>query len=603
MQHRRVRTIERCIAPDRTIGVGKLSGGGMSFHQIRPDQLSVAAGYSSEKGPRPDNEDYCALFDGTSAQRTRYGVIAAVADGVGGAKGGRVAAETVVRGFIDGYLGQSELLGVQKKSARALEAMNLWVHAIGRTNADLQGMACTLTALILRGRQAHIVHVGDSRLYRLRHDRLDLLTRDHTFNEWGMQGVLRRAVGASDDIQIDYLAEPAQLHDRYLLCTDGVHGSLSERALWDELARRASPDETARALTAAALAARSADNATALVLDVLNLPSANQPDVELAIAAQPILPPPTIGTVVDGFDLEVQLSDGRYSRVFRAYDTVAKRSVIIKFPKPIQGGDAVLRQAFVRETWIAARVRSPWIGEVIDIPPERQTRLYSVMPFYAGHTLEERLQQSPQISLSEGLAFAIKLAKGVAALHRAGIVHRDIKPENVILERVEDQAEAGVRLVDLGVARVAGMDDFALEHAPGTPSYMAPELFTGAPGDELSDQFAVAVTIYRMFSRAYPYGEIEPFSRPRFSKPTPLTSLRPDLPAWLDQVLARALAASPRERFGDVLELAFELEHGSARALPASFHRKALYERNPVLVWQMIAIVLAVLLFLSWAFR
>jgi hypothetical protein len=106
-----------------------------------------------------------------------------------------------------------------------------------------------------------------------------------------------------------------------------------------------------------------------------------------------------------------------------------------------------------------------------------------------------------------------------------------------------------------------------------------------------------------MFSRAYPYGGIEPFSRPRFSKPTPLTSLRPDLPAWLDQVLARALAASPRERFGDVLELAFELEHGSARALPSSFHRKALYERNPVLVWQMIAIVLALLLFLSWAFR
>ena len=99
-----------------------------------------------------------------------------------------MAAETVVRGFIDGYLGQSELLGVRKKSARALEAMNRWVHTIGRSNADLQGMACTLTALILWGRQAHIVHVGDSRLYRLRHDRLDLLTTDHTFTEWGMQG-------------------------------------------------------------------------------------------------------------------------------------------------------------------------------------------------------------------------------------------------------------------------------------------------------------------------------------------------------------------------------------------------------------------------------
>jgi serine/threonine protein phosphatase PrpC len=575
----------------------------MSFHQQGPEQLHVAVGYSTEKGPRPDNEDYCAVFEGTPTQRTRHGVIAAVADGVGGAKGGRVAAETVVRGFIDGYLGQSELLGVQKKSARALEAMNRWAHAIGRTNADLQGMACTLTALILRGRQVHIVHVGDSRLYRLRHDRLDVLTRDHTFNEWGMHGVLKRAVGASDDIQIDYLAEPVQVHDRYLLCTDGVYGTLSERVLRDELARRASPDETARTLTAAALAARSGDNATALVLDVLSLPPANQPDLELAVAGQPILPPPTTGTVIDGFDLEAQLSDGRYSRVFRAHDTVAKRSVIIKFPKPVQDADAVLRQAFVRETWIAARVRSPWVGEVLAIPPERQTRLYLVMPFYEGETLEARLQRSPQISLSEGVALAIKLAEGVAALHRAGIVHRDIKPDNVILERVEDQAEAGVKLVDLGVARVAGMDDFALEHAPGTPSYMAPELLTGTPGDALSDQFAVAVTIYRLFSQAYPYGEIEPFSRPRFSKPTPLTTYRPDLPAWLEQVLARALAVSPHDRFGDVLELAFELEHGSARALPTFIRRKPLYERNPVLVWQLIAITLAVLLFLSLAFR
>lgn len=575
----------------------------MSFHQQGPEQLRVAAGYSTEQGPRADNEDYCAVFDGTPMERTRHGVIAAVADGVGGAKGGRVAAETVVRGFIDGYLGQSELLGVQKRCARALEAMNHWVHGIGRTNADLQGMACTLTALILRGRQAHVMHVGDSRLYRLRHDRVELLTRDHTFSERGMQGVLKRAVGASDDIQIDYLAEPVQVHDRYLLCTDGVHGSLSARVLRDELARRASPDETARALTAAALAARSGDNATALVLDVLSLPPANQPDLELAVAGQPILPPPTTGTVIDGFDLEAQLSDGRYSRVFRAHDTVAKRYVLIKFPKPIQDADAVLRQAFVRETWIAARVRSPWVGEVLAIPPERQTRLYSVMPFYEGETLEARLQRSPQISLAEGVALAIKLAKGVAALHRAGIVHRDIKPDNVILESVEDRAEAGVRLVDLGVARVAGMDDFALEHAPGTPSYMAPELFGGAAGGALSDQFALAVTIYRLFSRAYPYGEIEPFSRPRFSKPTPLTSRRPDLPAWLDQVLARALAVSPQERFGDVLELAFELEHGSARALPTYIHRKSLYERNPVLVWQIVAITLAVLLLLSWALR
>src|SRR5947209_3468259 len=76
---------------------------------------------------------------------------------------------------------------------------------------------------------------------------------------------------------------------------------------------------------------------------------------------------------VDGFELREMLSDGRYSRVFRAHDEVGQGQVIIKFPKPLTGADAVLRQAFLREAWIAARVSSPFVCEVLDIAPERRT--------------------------------------------------------------------------------------------------------------------------------------------------------------------------------------------------------------------------------------
>ena len=131
---------------------------------------------------------------------------------------------------------------------------------------------------------------------------------------------------------------------------------------------------------------------------------------------------------------------------------------------------------------------------------------------------------------------------------------------------------------------------------------MAPELFDGGTGDECSDKFALGVTIYRLFSGgAYPYGEIEPFSHPRFRQPTPLHQHRPDLPAWLGRVLERAIAVSPEARFGDALELAQELEHGLARGAPIRSAPRSLYDRNPLRFWQIVAALLGLTLLATCA--
>jgi serine/threonine protein kinase len=128
---------------------------------------------------------------------------------------------------------------------------------------------------------------------------------------------------------------------------------------------------------------------------------------------------------------------------------------------------------------------------------------------------------------------------------------------------------------------------------PGTASYMAPEQFDGCVGNEQSDLFALGVTLYRLFSGgAYPYGEIEPFSHPRFGRPQPLTRHRADLPPWLDELLGRTVAVDIGQRVEDALALAFELEQGQSRARPPTPRRKSLYERNPVAVWQGLAAVL-----------
>ncbi|MBV9969884.1 MAG: bifunctional protein-serine/threonine kinase/phosphatase [Xanthobacteraceae bacterium] len=567
----------------------------------RATRLELRFGMATDTGPREANEDYSAFYLGNPDEQARLGAVAVIADGVGGAQGGRVAAELAVRAFVEGHLGQNATLGIRRNCARTIEAFNSWAHAIGSRDPSLAGMATTLTALVFRGRRVHVIHVGDTRAYRWRDGALDRMTSDHTMSGAGLRHVLTRAVGADESIRIDYASDMVRVYDRYLLCSDGIHGGVPDQTVRGVLAQRNAPDETARELVAAGLAARTGDNATALVIDVIGLPPADHADLAFAAAGLALLPVPKVGATVDGFHLRAMLADGRYTRVFEAEDTIEKRRVVLKFPKAITGAEGVLRDAFLREAWIAARIRSPWIGETIELPPERQSGLYTAMPFYDGETLERRLSRSPRLSLTAGLDYAIKLAGGVAALHRAGVVHRDIKPDNVILEAIRGREVPGLRLVDLGVARLPHMEDIPAPHAPGTPSYMAPELFTGAAGDERSDQFALGVTIYRMFTGEYPYGEIEAFSHPRFKRATPLTKHRPDLPAWLDEALARATAASPDDRFGDVFELIFALEHGAIRAAPASPHRQPLYERNPLLVWKIVAAILALALAVSLA--
>ena len=135
-------------------------------------RLELRFGYATDTGPRERNEDYAAFYAGSREQQARLGAVAAIADGVGGAKGGREAAELAVRSFIDGHLGQNETLGIQHNSARTVEAFNSWAHSIGRSDEKLAGMACTLTVLVLRGRQVHVIHVGDTRAYRWRDGRL-----------------------------------------------------------------------------------------------------------------------------------------------------------------------------------------------------------------------------------------------------------------------------------------------------------------------------------------------------------------------------------------------------------------------------------------------
>ncbi|HEV7995193.1 MAG TPA: protein kinase [Stellaceae bacterium] len=564
----------------------------MSTVEIGP-QASV--GFASKTGPRKDNQDFAGAVIGAELAEPRPEVVAAIADGIGGAKGGRIAAETAVRGFLDGFCDLPETMEVQRAGPRIISALNSWMNSLGRQDPELAGMGCTFTALVLRGRIAHLLHAGDTRAYRFSGNRLSCLTTDHVREDGTARShILTRALGVEAEVRLDYSTQPVTLHDRFLLCSDGVHGFLPEQAIADIMRERSAPEDTAGALVAAALQSGGTDNATALVLDVVALPKAGSTDVSAAMLQLPIIPVPVRGETIDGFVLKALISDGRYSRLFAAEDEIEGGNVALKFPKPQIASVAAYRAAFVREAWVGARVHNPGIGRVIELPPGRQTCLYTVMSLYQGELLETRLSRSPALGLEEGRTIAVTLARAVAALHRAGIIHRDIKPDNVILE-----GGGALKLVDLGVVRVPGLEEFPPENIPGTAAYMAPEMAAGEPGDEATDIYALGVTMFRAFTGQYPYANVDAVSPPRRSRPQRFCELRPDLPAWIEAAIARAIAVDPARRFRDMTEFALEIEAGPARAPSAMQRPSTLYQRAPLQVWQGIAALLALALLVS----
>ena len=561
--------------------------------------VRASVGFDSRTGPRKENEDFAGALSGAELPEPRQEVIAAIADGIGGAKGGRVSAETAVRGFLDGFCDLPETMEVQRAGAKIVSALNGWINTMGRHDPKLAGMGCTLTALVLRGRVAHLLHVGDTRAYRLSGDRLTCLTTDHVRPDGqGRSHTLNRALGVETEVRLDYATQPVALHDRFLLCSDGVHGFLTEQSVADILRDRSAPEDTAGALVTAALQSGSTDNCTALVLDVVGLPTAGSADISAAILQLPVIPVPIVGETIDGFVLSALISDGRYTRLFGAEDEIEGGTVALKFPKPQIASVEAYRAAFVREAWVGARIHNPWVGRVIQLPPGRQSCLYTVMPLYQGELLETRLSRSPALGLEEGRNIAVKLARAAAALHRAGIVHRDIKPDNVILE-----GGGSLKLIDLGVVRVPGLEEFPPEHVPGTRAYMAPEMLAGTAGNEATDIYALGVTMFRAFTGEFPYANLDATSPPRRSRPRDLSALRPDLPAWLQTALGRAIAVDPAQRFDDMTEFAFEMEDGPARA-PTDIRRpRTLYERAPLQVWQGVAALLALALLVSLLVR
>ncbi len=544
--------------------------------------LQVAVGYASLTGPRERNEDFCGLATPAGQELENKGIIAAVADGIGGHKGGREAAEYTVRGLLADYYATPDTWSVPHAIETVTTALNRWVIAEAGRNAELAGMATTLSALVLRGRRYYTAHIGDSRIYRMQEGRLAALTVDHTWEHPEFKNVLSRAVGLDPRVLMDFADGELALNDRFLLVSDGVWGVLPDALLAEVLLDHPEPQAAAAALTSLALAHGGHDNATTVVIDVQALPRASLRDSLESVASLPLPHRLKVGHEIDGLVVEEVLHDARETLLYRVRDLRNGQQLVLKTLQPALQGDAGASAALLMEEWRARRVLSPHFPQVV--PSDERSGLYYLMTWHAGATLQARLDADQHFPVGEVVRLGITLLKGIALLHRLDIVHRDIKPANIHLGQ-----DGTLRILDLGVALSLGERKAGdpVSQA-GTPSYMAPELLADAPPTPGFDLYAAGVTLYHLLTRKYPYGEIEPFQKPKFGEPVRPTRWRPEIPGWLENILLKAVARDANERFETAEEFLLALERGASRPLAAP-RRQPLAQRNPLMLWKIVA--------------
>ena len=554
-----------------------------------PSTLKITSGQHSTAGIKKTNDDACGIRVPDATALKTKGIAAVIADGMSGSEAGRVAAEACASGFLADYFTTPETWCTETAGAKVLTALNRWLYGHGyREYQSAQAMVTTLSVLVIKSTTAHLFHVGDTRIYRMRAGKLECLTRDHRVHVSREKNYLSRAMGIDVHIDIDYRSQPVEQGDIYLLTTDGIHDYMADSALAELLYN--SPlelENIPRQIVERALENGSLDNVTCQVLKVDELPDQDEHEFYQQITELPFPPPLEPGLVLDGYKIVRELHASKRTQVYLAIDTRTDHKVILKTPSVNYVDDAEYIDGFLHEEWAGRRIFNQHVLKVFE-PRGRRQCLYYVTEYIDGWTLRQWMHDNPRPAIEDVREIVRQVAAGLRAFHRQEMVHQDLKPENIMIDRY-----GTVKIIDFGSTRIAGIEEITTplerNHLLGTRNYTAPEYVQGLKGDNVSDIYSLGVIAYEMLTGALPYGrhQLTPrrLHRLRYLS---ATRVRPDVPQWIDRTLEKAAAIDRRRRYVVLSEFIHDLSHPN----PAFIAKSAgpLIERNPLLVWKMIAL-------------
>lgn len=271
------------------------------------------------------------------------------------------------------------------------------------------------------------------------------------------------------------------------------------------------------------------------------------------------------GVILDNrYEILSPLAEGGMGAVYRARRTLLGDDVAIKVVRQ-DAPDPASRERFLRESQIAARLRHPSIVSIFDFDMPEDGDPYLVMELLSGPSLREEIALRGRLDLADVQRIIPPICSALQLAHSQGVVHRDLKPANIVAHDYEP-GQRVYKLVDFGVAnlrqssvetRLTGTYQFV-----GTVIYAAPEQINGADVDARTDIYALGAVVFEMLTGHAPYAgdELMKIVGSKVSGEVPsVRKSRPDLPEWIDGVIAKALARDPQARWSSAAEFALAL--------------------------------------------
>jgi len=560
--------------------------------------LKVSIGSHSDKGIKERNEDFLGAIIPKSMQLTHKGIALAIADGMSGSDAGHEASHCCVASFLSDYYSTPDSWSVKKSGQKILSATNSWLYSQGQQRyQSAKGMVSTLSIVVLKSNTAHLFHIGDSRIYRLRKGNLEQLTRDHRVWVSDEKNYLNRAMGIEPRLEVDYKAVPLEKGDLFFMSTDGVHDFIAEKELKAFLQSNEDLDVISEQIVQHASKNKSDDNLSVQIFRVEEIPLAKEDEVLRQYANLPFPPPLEVGMELDGYKIEAELHASKRTQIYRAFDTRTQTKVILKTPSILYEDDTQYIEHFLHEEWAGKRLNHENVLKVFGSDRDKSC-IYYATEFIQGQTLREWIEGNPKPYIREIRLIIEQIAKGLRAFHRMEMLHQDLKPENIMIN-----SRGIVKIIDFGSVKIAGITEITpLEQQDdnilGTLNYTAPEYHLGHRGSIKSDLFSLGVITYEMINGALPFGIDMP------EKPTKLNLAKLEyvpsfqknamVPVWIDGALKKATLISPQGRYEELSEFIYDLSN------PNPLYLKdgggiPLIERNPIAVWKGISLILVLL--------